>query len=139
MALCRMDIFQGNYGYQGWNSDPTMEERMARLPGSGSFYWPSARDCYRAAGRFIRSNKEIHQIKIETISGQEVGRLFRPARTNQIIKPHWRRVGPYSFIDLLAGGLGSGRLTKKEETSLLENEETPEEENGPAFRMAAPY
>ena len=24
--------------WQGWNADPTMEGRMARLPGSGSFY-----------------------------------------------------------------------------------------------------
>jgi|GEM_PF-7041282 len=79
MALCRMDIFQGNYGYQGWNSDPMMEERMARLPGSGSFYWPSAEACYEAAVRLIRGNKEIHQIKIETISGREVGRIWRPA------------------------------------------------------------
>lgn len=50
-----------------------------------------------------------------------------------------RRVDPHSFIDLLTGGLGSGRLTKKEETSLSVNEETAEKENGPALRMAAPY
>lgn len=77
MAVCRMDIFQGDYGYQGWNPDPAMEARMARLPGSGSFYWPSAKACYKAADRFLRSNKKIHQIKIETISGQEIGRIYR--------------------------------------------------------------
>lgn len=43
------------------------------------------------------------------------------------------------FRYLLTGGLGSDRLTKNEETSLSENEETTDKENGPALKMAEPY
>jgi len=63
------------YSYQAWNPDPKMERRMARLPGSGSFYWPSARAAYRAARRFVKE-PGVAQVKIETVSGIEVARLF---------------------------------------------------------------
>ncbi|HZR47020.1 MAG TPA: hypothetical protein VFA47_09970 [Candidatus Manganitrophaceae bacterium] len=50
-----------------------------------------------------------------------------------------RRVDPHSFIDLLTGGLGPGRLTKKEEAVSSVGDETPDEENGVALRTTAPY
>ncbi len=80
---CRIDVFtvgalgdpaRGNV-YQAWNPDPKMEKRMARLPGSGSFYWPSARAAYRAAGRFVKE-PGVAQVKVETISGVEVAWLY---------------------------------------------------------------
>lgn len=64
-------------GWQGWNDNPTMESRMARLPGSGSFYWSCAWQAYVAARRMMRNDASIHQIKIETISGRELARMYR--------------------------------------------------------------
>jgi hypothetical protein len=64
-------------GWQGWNADPIMADRMARLPGSGSFYWPGAIRALTAAKRLLREDETIHQIKIETISGQEIARVYR--------------------------------------------------------------
>jgi len=64
-------------GWQGWNDDPRMADRMARLPGSGSFYWPGAWQAYRAARAMMRDDATITQAKIETISGREIGRIYR--------------------------------------------------------------
>ena len=64
-------------GWQGWNSDPIMEDRMARLPGAGSFYWPNALRAYLAAKQVMASDPRVVQIKLETISGREIGRLYR--------------------------------------------------------------
>ena len=63
--------------WDGWNDDPMMERRMARLRGAGSFYWPNALTAYRAARRTMREDARVSQIKIETISGREVGRIWR--------------------------------------------------------------
>jgi hypothetical protein len=64
-------------GYQAWNDCPKMESAMARLQGAGSFYWPNAWRAYQAAKRILASDASVHQIKIETISGREIGRLYR--------------------------------------------------------------
>lgn len=64
-------------GWRGWNADARMEETMARLPGSGSFYWPGAWRAYRAARQMMKTDSTIHQIAIETISGYEIARLYR--------------------------------------------------------------
>jgi len=53
-----------------------MEMAMARLPGAGGFYWPSRRDAWRRA-RVMIAAPGVEQIKVETIAGQEVGRLYR--------------------------------------------------------------
>jgi hypothetical protein len=63
-------------GWQGWNNDPRMEEAMARLPGQGSFYWAGAIQAMHAAKRAF-ADLAVHQIKIETISGQEIARIYR--------------------------------------------------------------
>ena len=92
-AECRIDVFatrevvkgkgkrartitQG-IGWQGWNADPEQERKHARLVGSGSFYWPGALPAYLAAKRMMSKDTTIHQVKIETISGREVGRIYR--------------------------------------------------------------
>lgn len=67
-------------GWNGWNADPVMEQRMARLPGSGSFYWPGALRAYLAVKAMMTADPTIHQAKIETISGREVARVYGGAR-----------------------------------------------------------
>ena len=42
---------------------------------SGPFYWESAKEAYHAARRLIRMEKAT-QVKIETISGREAGRVY---------------------------------------------------------------
>lgn len=73
----RAKTSQQSIGYQGWNPDAMMEHRMARLEGSGSFYWPNAIMAHRAAKQMMTADSSIHQIKIETISGREIGRMYR--------------------------------------------------------------
>lgn len=63
--------------WQAWNADPRMEMAMARLRGSGSFYWFGAITALVAAERMLRDDPQIHQIKLETISGVEIGRWYR--------------------------------------------------------------
>ncbi len=63
--------------WQGWNADATMEARMARLQGGGSFYWPNALRAYFAACDMMRADATITQVKVETISGAEVARIYR--------------------------------------------------------------
>lgn len=88
---CRIDIFADvlftpkrrrlpvirHIAWQDWNDSPKMERRMARLPSSGSFYWPTARVAWRRACVMLGRDDRIRQIKVETISGREVGRLYR--------------------------------------------------------------
>lgn len=64
-------------GWQGWNADPVMADKMARLPGSGSFYWQGTINALSAAKRMFRDDSTVHQIAIETISGQPIARLYR--------------------------------------------------------------
>lgn len=87
---CRIDVFSTALvqthkrrkpvmrpiAWQDWNDDIRMERGMARLPGSGSFYYASARKAWRRAHVLIRRGAE--QVKVETISGVEVGRLYAP-------------------------------------------------------------
>ena len=63
--------------WQDWNDSPKMESWMARRPGSGSFYWPTARAAWRRACVMLGRDDRIRQIKVETISGREVGRVYR--------------------------------------------------------------
>ncbi len=63
--------------WQGWNPDARMADQMARLPGSGSFYWQGAIQAYTAAVRMLRDDPRVDQVKIETTSGQEIGRVYR--------------------------------------------------------------
>lgn len=72
----RRTVTQG-VGWHGWNADPALERAHARLPGSGSFYWHGAVQAYAAARRMLRDDPTIHQIKLETISGREIGRFYR--------------------------------------------------------------
>lgn len=91
LVPCRMDVFADRdvpvgkrgkvvrrvVGWQGWNPDPSMEQRMARLQGAGSFYWPNAIRVLAAARQMMHADETIQQIKLETISGQEIGRVWR--------------------------------------------------------------
>ena len=70
-------LTRASVAWQGWNADPAMESRMARLAGSGSFYWPCAWQAYCAARQMFAADPTIHQIAVETISGREVARLYR--------------------------------------------------------------
>lgn len=84
MSYCRIDCFGTDAkgracGWQGWNHEPSMEQRMARLPGSGSFYWESAREAYRMASRWLRSGN-CRTVRINTISGREVCYLHAPEK-----------------------------------------------------------
>lgn len=72
----KRDIVQG-VGWQGWNPDPRLETACVRLPGSGSFYWQGAVKALMAAREMMAADTTIHQVKIETISGVEVGRAYR--------------------------------------------------------------
>jgi hypothetical protein len=84
VTLARIDVFgpattQTRRGkprtvqaaWQAHNPDPRMERAMARLPGTGSFYWPTLRDAYRRATVMLR-DPSIHAVRIETISGRRV-------------------------------------------------------------------
>ena len=86
---CRMDVFGSReigkgkrrkvvrVGWQGWNPDSSMERQMARLDGAGSFYWPGAIRVLSAAKAMMQADATIDQVKIETISGMEIGRVYR--------------------------------------------------------------
>lgn len=63
--------------WQGWNADTRMEQQMARLKGAGSFYWQGAIQALVAAKRTMRDDVSVQQIKLETISGREIARLYR--------------------------------------------------------------
>jgi hypothetical protein len=65
--------------WQGWNADPVMEHALSRLRGQGSFYWPGAVRALAAARSMMATDDTVHQIKLETISGREIGRLWRQA------------------------------------------------------------
>jgi len=75
LCAIRVELLQA--GWQGWNPDGAMEAHMARLPGSGSFYWPCAWRAYLAARRVMRECPEVSQVAIETISGQPIARVYR--------------------------------------------------------------
>jgi len=64
--------------WQAHNADRRMERAMGRLRGSGSFYWASPRKAWRRARVALRE-PGVRQVKVETISGREVGRLWRAA------------------------------------------------------------
>jgi hypothetical protein len=70
--LCRIDVFDGGRAWQAHNPCPIMERRMARLPGAGSFYWPSPRAAWRAA-RVLMAASPGRSARVETISGRRVG------------------------------------------------------------------
>jgi hypothetical protein len=67
------------YAYQLHNADLRIERAMGRLEGSGSFYWDNPRRAYRAAVVALRKLGAV-QVKIETISGRPVARLYRDER-----------------------------------------------------------
>jgi uncharacterized protein (DUF1684 family) len=67
----RINCFRGRVGWQGWNPDPAMEASDGRLPGSGSFYWPSAKSAWRQGWRWLR-RKDVDAFSIETISGRKI-------------------------------------------------------------------
>lgn len=72
----RRTILQG-VAWQGWNRDPRMERAHARLAGSGSFYWPTARAAYRAAVVAMRTDATVHAVRIEGIGAHPVAYLRR--------------------------------------------------------------
>lgn len=84
MTPCRIIVFgdlqrgkkQIHAAWDDWNPDPVMESRMARLKGAGSFYWPNQRDAWRRA-RVVVREPGVTQVKVETISGRFVGRLYQ--------------------------------------------------------------
>ncbi len=84
MPYCRITVFASkgkrHFGYDLLNPDNTMEKAMSRLPGSGSSYWPDIRSAFREAYRKIRTDQTVHQIKIETISGVELCRIYERGR-----------------------------------------------------------
>lgn len=60
MAFCRMDIFQGNYGYQGWNSDPMMGSGWGGFQGADRFtVLPPRHATRRPFGAFAVTKKFI--------------------------------------------------------------------------------
>lgn len=72
----RRTTLQG-VAWQGWNADPRQEAAHARLPGSGSFYWPGPREAYRAAVVAMRADDTIRAVRIEGIGAQPVAYLRR--------------------------------------------------------------
>lgn len=69
--------------WQAHNPSRRMEKRMARLSGSGSFYWPSVRDALRRAQVILREDPSVQSARVETISGRSVaivgrGYLYAP-------------------------------------------------------------
>lgn len=66
-------------GWQAWNPDTRMERAMARLPGSGSFYWPTHRDAYRRALVLVRTSPEVTAARVETVSGRRIAYVQRAA------------------------------------------------------------
>ena len=89
LVPCRVNVFgtreiarrkkttRVGLAWQGWNADPDMESRMARLPNSGSFYWPNALRAYVWARHAMRTDPTIEQVAIETISARPIGRIYR--------------------------------------------------------------
>lgn len=73
----KLQTITDRIAWQGWNPDPVMADHMARLPGSGSFYWSGAIRAFVAGRQMLRDDPTVDQIKIETISGREIGRLYR--------------------------------------------------------------
>lgn len=73
----RRKVVTRSVAWEAWNTCPIMESQMARLRGSGSFYWPSALRAYLHAKQIMAANSSVDQIKIETISGEEIARLYR--------------------------------------------------------------
>ncbi len=73
----RQKTEQQGIAWQAWNADAGQEAAHARLPGSGSFYWPDARAAYRQTVVMMRRDESIHAIRIETISGREVAYVRR--------------------------------------------------------------
>ena len=74
----RKPIAQG-VARQGWNADPRQEAAHGRLAGSGSFYWPSPREAFRAAVVAMRADETVHAVRIEGIGSQPVAYLRRAA------------------------------------------------------------
>lgn len=90
---CRLDVFATRYvikgrgrsrrpvaqrvAWQGWNVDARQERAHARLPGSGSFYWPTPRAAYRAALVMLRQDETIEAVRIEGIGAQPVAYVRR--------------------------------------------------------------
>jgi hypothetical protein len=63
--------------WQDWHESARDEARDARLPGAGSFYWDSPRDAWRRARVLMRQYPLITHVKVETIGGRPVGRMWR--------------------------------------------------------------
>lgn len=62
--------------WQAFNPDDSVAAELGR-PGFGSFYWRGAVQAFAAAQRIMLSDPRVHQIKLETISGRPIGRLYR--------------------------------------------------------------
>lgn len=83
---CRIDVFATiqrrvrrklvaqRVGWQAWH--PAQD--AGRLPGAGSFYWPSPRAAFRHAVILMRQDPSVEAVRIEGISGQPVAFLRRP-------------------------------------------------------------
>ena len=76
-APCRIEVFEGGRAYDAHNPCPTMEARMARLRGAGSFYWPGPRAAWRRA-RVLLAQDPARSIRVVTISGRRVGYISGP-------------------------------------------------------------
>ncbi len=72
--FCRIVVFQGRSAHELWN--PRLDSPT--LLGSGSLYWPTPRAAWRRARVALREPGVDH-VKVETISGVEVGRLSKAA------------------------------------------------------------
>lgn len=87
-ALVRLDIFatverttkcktqRCGVAWQAFNPDDSVAAELGR-PGFGSFYWRGAVQAFAAAQRIMLSDPRVQQIKLETISGRPIGRLYR--------------------------------------------------------------
>ena len=73
----RIVFFTDKFAYYGHNPDKRIEKEMARLKGSGSFYWNSAKKAHKKVIREFKKNFILKQAKIETISGKMVARLYK--------------------------------------------------------------
>jgi hypothetical protein len=75
--LCRILVFGPEGAWDAHNPDPVMERVCARLPGSGSFYWPGVRAAWRRATVIAREDPR-RLVRVETISGRRIGLINGP-------------------------------------------------------------
>lgn len=79
-SLCRIAVFAGGpkgVAWFDWSKAPLPKGVEGRRPCDGTFYRHTPRDAWRRARVILKADPRVDQVKVETISGREVGRLYR--------------------------------------------------------------